>query len=181
MLKLLWTLFWTFFCMGAVTFGGGYAMLPLLQRTVVEKYGWVSDEELLDYYAIGQCTPGIIAVNTATFIGCKLAGVLGGIVATLGIVAPSLLIITIIAAVIQNFMEIAWVQHAFAGIRIAVCALILTTVAGMIKKNVRKPLPIALCAAAFVLTAFFKAPVAAVVLGAAVVGCLTYRKEEGQK
>ena len=171
-LKLLWNLYRTFFGLGAITFGGGYAMLPLLQRTVVKKYGWATDDELLDYYAIGQCTPGIIAVNTATFIGYKQCGVLGGVIATLGIISPSLIIISAIAALLRNFMDIVWVQHAFAGIRIAVSALIISTLIGMIRKGVRAPLQIALCIAAFVLVACFKTPVTYIVLAAALTGVL---------
>ena len=102
-LKLLGTLFLTFAKIGVLTFGGGYAMLPILQRDVVETKHWATEEELMDYYAIGQCTPGIIAVNTATFIGSKRKGFLGGVVATLGMVFPSLVLISIIAAFINNF------------------------------------------------------------------------------
>lgn len=127
-MKVLVDLFVTFAKMGAVTFGGGYAMLPILQKTVVENKNWATDEELLDYYAIGQCTPGIIAVNTATFIGYKTKGVLGGIVATLGLIFPSIVIIAIIAAFLQNFASLAVVQHAFAGIRVCVGVLVLNAV-----------------------------------------------------
>ena len=121
-------LFLTFAQIGVCTFGGGYAMLPILQREVVEKRGWATEDELMDYYAIGQCTPGVIAVNTSTFIGYRLRGVPGAITATAGMVFPSLVIITIIAAFIQQFAHLAVVQHAFAGIRIAVCALVLQSV-----------------------------------------------------
>ena len=107
----LWTLLWTFAKMGVMTFGGGYAMLPILQREVVESKHWVSEEEIMDYYAIGQCTPGIIAVNTATFVGQKQQGIPGGIVATMGIVFPSLIIISALAGVINTFSHLAWVQH----------------------------------------------------------------------
>ena len=96
----LWLLFWTFAKMGVMTFGGGYAMLPILQREVINNRGWATEEELMDYFAIGQCTPGIIAVNTATFIGQKLRGVAGGITATLGVVFPSLVIISLLAGLI---------------------------------------------------------------------------------
>ena len=99
-------LFWTFAKIGAFTFGGGAAMLPILQQEIVDKKGWCSEEELTDYYAIGQCTPGIIAVNTATFVGVKQKGNLGGVVATLGVVFPSVVIITIIAAFLRNFAGI---------------------------------------------------------------------------
>ena len=129
-------LFLTFAKVGVMTFGGGYAMLPILQREVVEKKGWATEEELMDYFAIGQCTPGIIAVNTATFIGQKFKGVFGGIFATLGMVFPSLVIITLLAGVIEAFSHIAWVQHAFGGIRICVCVLILNAVMKLLKKAV---------------------------------------------
>ena len=134
--KLLGQLFLTFAKVGVMTFGGGMAMLPILQREVVEDWGWASDEELVDYFAIGQCTPGIIAVNTATFVGQKQAGVLGGIIATLGIVFPSLLIITALAGVINSFSHLEWVQHAFAGIRVCVCVLIFNAVVKLWKKSV---------------------------------------------
>ena len=116
-------LYLTFARIGVCTFGGGYAMLPILQREVVENRHWATEDELMDYYAIGQCTPGVIAVNTSTFIGYKTHGILGGIAATAGMITPSLIIITIIAAFIQQFAHLAVVQHAFAGIRIAVWGL----------------------------------------------------------
>ena len=115
--------------MGVMTFGGGMAMLPILQREVVENKHWATEEELTDYYAIGQCTPGIIAVNTATFIGQKYKGIAGGIVATLGVVFPSLVIISILAGLINNFADLAWVQNAFAGIQVCVCVLIFNAAA----------------------------------------------------
>lgn len=132
----LWELFITFAIVGVTTFGGGYAMLPALQREVVDKRKWASDEEIMDWYAIGQCTPGVIAVNTATFVGQKQAGVIGGILATLGVVFPSLVIITVIAAFIQNFAHLPVVQKAFAGIRVCVCVLILNAVVKLWKKSV---------------------------------------------
>ncbi len=135
-MKKLWELFYTFAIVGVTTFGGGYAMLPALQREVVEKRHWATEEELMDWYAIGQCTPGVIAVNTATFAGEKQGGALGGIVASLGVVFPSLVIITIIAAFIQGFADIPAVQHAFAGIRACVCVLILNAVVKLWKKSV---------------------------------------------
>ncbi len=129
-------LFFTFARIGGLTFGGGYAMLPILQKEVVEKRGWATEEELMDYYAIGQCTPGIIAVNTATFVGQNTAGTLGGIVATLGVVFPSLIIITMIAAFLQNFADLPIVQNAFAGIRVCVCVLVFNAVMKLWKKSV---------------------------------------------
>ncbi len=122
--------------MGAITFGGGMAMLPILQREVVENKRWATEEELTDYYAIGQCTPGIIAVNTATFIGQKCGGTAGGILATLGVVFPSLVIISILAGLITNFAHLAWVKNAFAGIQVCVCVLIFNAVIKLLKKSV---------------------------------------------
>ena len=136
-LSMLWTLFWTFAKMGVMTFGGGMAMLPILQREVVDNKHWATEEELVDYFAIGQCTPGIIAVNTATFIGQKYAGIAGGIVATLGVVFPSLLIIVALAGVITSFSHLTWVQHAFAGIRVCVCVLIFNAVLKLWKSAVK--------------------------------------------
>jgi len=134
--KELWTLFATFAKVGAMTFGGGYAMLPILQREVVDSKGWATEEELMDYYAIGQCTPGIIAVNTATFIGVKYKGILGGIFATLGVVFPSLVIISAIAGILTEFSHLVWVQDAFAAIRVCVCVLIFNAVRKLLKKAV---------------------------------------------
>ena len=106
-MKLLFELFFVFAKIGVMTFGGGYAMLPILQREIVEKKKWTTDEELMDYFAVGQCTPGVIAVNTATFIGQKMKGILGGIVATLGVVFPSLLIISILISAIIPFIPVS--------------------------------------------------------------------------
>lgn len=135
-MKELWDMFWAFARIGGLTFGGGYAMLPMLQREVVEKHGWATEEELADYYAIGQCTPGVIAVNTATFIGYRQAGIIGGIVATLGVVFPSVVIITVIAAFLTNFAELRVIQYAFEGIRVCVCVLIFNAVQKLWKKSV---------------------------------------------
>ena len=135
-MKELWVLFWTVAKVGVMTFGGGMAMLPILQREVVDSRHWATEEELTDYFAIGQCTPGIIAVNTATFIGQKYAGAIGGLVATLGVVFPPLVIITILAAFINNFADVAWVQNAFAGIQVCVCVLIFNAVRKLLKKSV---------------------------------------------
>ena len=136
MLKNLLELFLTFAKVGAMTFGGGYAMLPILQREIVEGKGWATEEELADYFAIGQCTPGIIAVNTATFVGRKKDGIPGGVAATLGVVFPSLVIISLLAGVITRFSELMWVKNAFAGIRVCVCVLIFNSVWKLGKKAV---------------------------------------------
>ena len=136
-MNLYLDLFLTFAKIGVCTFGGGYAMLPILQREVVEKRQWATEGELTDYFAIGQCTPGIIAVNTATFIGQKLKGNLGGTIATIGLVFPSIVIITIIAAFLTNFAEIPVVQHALAGINAAVVAMIAVSVLKLGKSTVK--------------------------------------------
>ena len=177
-MKIYWELFLSFFRMGAITFGGGYAMLPILQRAVVQDRGWCTDEELTDYFAIGQCTPGIIAVNTATFIGYKLRGVPGAIVATLSLVFPSFIIISIIAMVLQNFAEYPVVQNAFAGIRVVVTVLILNAVIKLLKSSVvDKPtaaIYVAVAALAFFLDV---SPVLFVVITAALGIALHIRKE----
>ena len=135
-MNLYFELFWTFAKIGVCTFGGGYAMLPILQRELVEKRDWTTEAELSDYFAIGQCTPGIIAVNTATFVGHKLKGPVGGVVATLGLVFPCLVIIMLIAAFLQNFAQLPVVIHAFNGVRACVCALILSSVLKLRKSTV---------------------------------------------
>jgi Chromate transport protein ChrA len=132
----LWTLFFTFMKIGVMTFGGGYAMLPLLQREVVTNHNWCSDSDILDYFAVGQCTPGIIAVNTSTFVGYKTRGNLGGIIATLGFVAPSMIIIGLLVPVLNAFQDNPYVVLALDGIRVAVCALITTAVLKLAKKSI---------------------------------------------
>lgn len=148
-MKELWQMFWAFARIGGLTFGGGYAMLPMLQKEVVEKYHWATEEELVDYFAIGQCTPGVIAVNTATFVGQKQRGPIGGIFATLGVVSPSLVIISVIAAFIGNFAHLAVVQNAFAGIRVCVCVLIFNAVLKLWKKSVTDKLGMVIFLAVF--------------------------------
>lgn len=135
-MKALIQMFLTFARIGGFTFGGGYAMLPMLQKEVVEKYKWATSDELLDYYAIGQCTPGVIAVNVATFVGYKLKGIPGAIFATLGVVSPSIVIIGIIAAFISGFRDYEVVQWAFSGVRAAVVALILSAILKLGKKSI---------------------------------------------
>ena len=167
----------SFFKVGILTFGGGYAMLPMLQREVVDKNKWVTEEEVLDCYAIGQCTPGIIAVNTATFVGQKQAGVLGGIFATLGVVFPSLVIITIIAAFIQNFAHLPAVQSAFAGIRVCVCVLILNAVVKLWKKSVVDWKTLLIFVAVFACSVFLSISPVIYVLAAAIAGIIVKELE----
>ena len=172
-MKELFDLFWTFCKIGALTFGGGYAMLPLIQREIVENKKWSTEKEILDYYAVGQCTPGVIAVNTATFIGYKLKGIIGGIVATLGVIFPSIVIILIIATFLQNFADLAIVQSAFAGIRVAVVALIITTVVKLIKSSIKDYLGVIIAIIAFVISAFIGLSPVYVVIAAALTGFIS--------
>ena len=159
-------------------------MLPMLERECVETHKWTTSEELLDYFAIGQCTPGVIAVNTATIIGGKLRGFLGSAAATLGVVTPSLVIITIIAAVLSSFADIPAVQYAFCGIRVAVAALIVNTVIKLIKQNVKNAAGIVICSLAFVIVAIFGASPIFVVIGAGIYGLVTglaFKKRTAEK
>lgn len=172
-MKELFDLFWTFCKIGALTFGGGYAMLPLIQREIVENKKWSTEKEILDYYAVGQCTPGVIAVNTATFIGYKLKGIIGGIVATLGVIFPSIVIILIIATFLQNFADLAIVQSAFAGIRVAVVALIITTVVKLIKSSIKDYLGVIIAIIAFAISAFIGLSPVYVVIAAALTGFIS--------
>lgn len=165
-------LFLTFARIGICTFGGGYAMLPILQLEVVEKRNWATEDELMDYYAIGQCTPGVIAVNTATFIGYKHHGLPGAACATAGVVFPSLVIITIIAAFIQQFAHMSVVQDAFSGVRIAVCALVLQSVWKMAKKSVIDLPAAIILLATFVAVAFFGISPIVMVIAAGAAGIL---------
>ena len=179
-MRELWTLFITFAKVGVMTFGGGYAMLPILQREVVENKGWATDEELTDYFAIGQCTPGIIAVNTATFIGQKQKGFWGGIAATLGVVFPSMVIITLIAAFISNFAHLAVVQNAFAGVRVCVCVLIFNAVMKLWKKSVVDKATLVIFALVFLGSTLLNLSPVLYVLVAGVAGVIV-KKWEGKK
>lgn len=164
----LFDLFIAFAKVGVMTFGGGYAMIPILEREIVDKHNWASSEELMDYYAVGQCTPGIIAINTATFIGQKVAGTLGGIIATLGVVFPSIIIICLIAGILTNFADIPAVKSAFAGIRVCVCVLIFNAVVKLWKGAVPDKAALCLCLLVFALSIFLDiSPVFYVVVCAA--------------
>lgn len=161
-------LFLVFAKIGVMTFGGGYAMLPMLERELIDNRGWTTNEELMDYFAVAQCTPGVIAVNTATFIGYKLCGNLGGVVATLGVVFPSLVIITIIAGVLTNFTDIPAVKHAFAGIRVCVCVLIFNAVVKLWKGAIKDKAALVLFVVIFLLSVFLDvSPVVYVIVCAA--------------
>ena len=169
-MKIYLDLFLTFAKMGVCTFGGGMAMLPILQREVVERKGWATNEELMDYYAIGQCTPGIIAVNTATFIGHKLKGLVGGVAATLGMVFPSLVIITVIATFLNNFADLPVVRHALAGVNTCVVALMVSSAVKLGKSSVKDAASVGIFLVVLILAFVFGVSPVWLVLGAGVVG-----------
>ena len=176
-MKELFELYLTFLKIGAVNFGGGYAMLPLLEEELNKKRGWVTTDELMDYFAIGQCTPGIIALNVSTFIGNKRHGVAGAAAATLGFLTCPIIIIIVIAAFLTNFADIPLVQNAFAGIRVCVCVLILEAVLRLWKKAIVDRLAFVIYIIVFILMAFsgllpVKVPAAVLVIAAGVVGIL---------
>lgn len=188
-IKLNLELFWSFFKIGGMTFGGGLTMLPMLEHELVQKKEWVSEEELLDCYAIGQCTPGIIAVNTATFVGYKKNKISGGIFATLGMIFPSILIITIIAMFLKNFMDNIWFQHALQGVRGVVCALLCNTVINLCKKSLKNHFTELVFLAVLLLGFFTKIPTIILVLLAAAAGIIAdlikektehLRRQEGE-
>lgn len=188
-IKLNLELFWSFFKIGGMTFGGGLTMLPMLEHELVQKKEWVSEEELLDCYAIGQCTPGIIAVNTATFVGYKKNKISGGIFATLGMIFPSIMIITIIAMFLKNFMDNIWFQHALQGVRGVVCALLCNTVINLCKKSLKNHFTELVFLAVLLLGFFTKIPTIILVLLAAAAGIIAdlikektehLRRQEGE-
>ena len=165
-------LFLTFFKIGAFTFGGGYAMLPMIQKEIVETKKWATEEEVMTYYAVGQCTPGVIAVNAATFIGYKQRGIPGAIFATLGVICPSIIIITIIAAFISNFTHYPAVQHALAGINVVVSVLVLNAVITLWKKGIKSLFGFIVFIIAFLVAVLTKFSPIYTVLGAILCGIL---------
>jgi len=175
-MRELFDLYFAFLKIGAVNFGGGYAMLPLLEKDLVNKRGWTNMDDLADYFAIGQCTPGIIALNVSTFIGYKRKGVIGSIASTVGFLTVPIALILVIAAFLTNFAELAVVQHAFAGIRVCVCVLILQAILRLWKKSVVDNITLILYLVIFLLTAAgsyilpFKLPAAVMVMAAGVFG-----------
>ena len=170
-MKELLTLYGLFFKIGIMTFGGGYAMLPMLERELVTNRKFVTMEEIMDYFAVGQCTPGIIAVNTATFIGYKRKGVLGGIFATLGVITPSLIIITLLASILSFFAGNEIVKHSFAGISVAVCALIVQAILKLSKSGIKDVFTGIVAGVSFILVVFVKglSPIV-IILAAAAAG-----------
>ena len=169
-MKKLLLLFTAFAKIGVMTFGGGAAMLPMLQRELVDNRKWVTEEELMDYYAVGQCTPGIIAVNTATFVGYKRRGIPGCIFSTVGMVFPSLVIILILAHLISTASDIVWVQHAFAGIRACVSVQVINSVIKLAKKSVVDPVTAVIFVLVFLLSVLFDLSPVIYVIAAAAAG-----------
>lgn len=167
-------LYLTFAKIGSLTFGGGIAMLPMMQSELIDKKHWTTENEILDYYAVGQSTPGIIAVNVATFVGFKEAGILGGIVATLGIITPSVLIITILANLIDSIDHYPNVQKALKGINVAVCALITDSTLNFAKKTSKDFVSILIMIVSFCLIFFFNLKSYIVILGAALIGIIVW-------
>ena len=182
-ISLLWQVFITFFKIGAFTFGGGYAMVPLIQREASEKNGWVTDDDILDIVAIAESTPGPIAINSATFVGYRACGVFGSVAATLGVVLPSFIIILTISGILRQFQENVYVQYAFRGIRCGVLALILKAMWGMYKKCKKNIPAYIVMVAAFALVGLVKLPVLWVIVGCAVFGIATFfaMEKEGKK
>lgn len=174
-MKILFQLFLSFARIGGLTFGGGLAMLPMLKHELCEKKQWVTEDEIVNYYAIGQCTPGIIAVNTATFVGFKKKGIIGGIVATLGMVFPSVVIIILAATVLNHFMGNEILQHALGGIRAAACALIVNTVITLSKKSLCDIVCIAMFVLALVASLVFSVPSVIIVAFSGIVGVISGR------
>ena len=182
-MKELLELFWAFFVIGATAFGGGFAIVPVLDRELIKRRGWITMDEVLDFYTIAQITPGIIIVNIATSVGYKRKGVLGGIIATVGMVLPGAGLMLIVSMFVNRLAEYPVVQHAFAGIRIAVCALILDTIIKLVKGFYKNYKSVAICAVAFALSAVFSLSPVYIILAAAIAGFLLYapkRKKAGE-
>lgn len=180
----LFQLFKTFFTIGAFTFGGGYAMIPLIQRETVQKYGWISDDDILEIIAIAESTPGPISVNAATFVGYRTAGVAGAACATFGLILPSFLIIYCLSFILREFSQLPVVQYAFFGIRAAVLALLVKALVMMFKKSKKGTIPYIVMAFAFAATALFDLNVLIVVACCAAIGIITSmtaKKEADEK
>ena len=167
-------LFWTFFKIGAFTFGGGYAMLPLIQQEVLSQ-GWMDLEQLVNFIAVSESTPGPFAVNVSTYVGAELAGLPGALCATLGVVLPSFLVIYAVSFVLRQFSDLAVVQYAFNGIRAGVLALLLKALLSMYRQSPTGAVAYAIMAGAFVLTAFCGVDAVLVILASATVGLLSAR------
>lgn len=171
-MKTFWQIFLAFFKIGALTFGGGYSMLPLIQKEVIEKNKWASKEEVMDAYAVAQILPGIIAVNVAVLLGCKVKKRFGGLCAAFGVVLPSLIVIMLTAAFLQNVMGFKLVQKAFWGIRVVVSALILQAIIGMWKTAMKDGFSYAIYFLALILALFTPLPTIAIIVFAVLAAVL---------
>ena len=181
--KELAKVFAAFFRIGAFTFGGGIAMIPLIQKEASEKNKWVTDDDILEIIAIAESTPGPIAINSATFVGYRACGVVGSIAATLGVVLPSFLIILALSFVLQQFQQLRAVQYAFQGIRAGVLALLCKSLWTMYKKSPKGWVGYVAMGAAFILTAFFSVNVIFVIIGCGIFGLVSalYLERRGGK
>jgi len=169
-MKELFLYYWTWFKIGLFTFGGGYAILPMIDKEIVQKHNWAENEEVMDYYAIGQSLPGIIAVNTAVFIGFKNGGVKASIFSALGVISPSIILITLIATLLQGFQDIPVVRHALSGIRIGVCVLMAATIAQLCRSSVKNVIGAVICLSVFALAYFAGVNIVLLVVLSAVSG-----------
>ena len=179
-LKEFLELYLAFVKIGAFTFGGGLAMMPIMQRELIEKRGWLTEEELIDYFAIGQSTPGIIAVNVSTFVGYKRLGVLGGIIGTVGVVTPSWVIIMLLAGAISSVDKYPLAQKALKGINVAVAALLTSVIVKFSKKTIKNIWNALFMLLAFALIYFLKVQSVWIIIAALVIGCLLtlYRQKK---
>ena len=178
-IKNLFNLYFSFAKIGTFTIGGGLAMMPMMQSELIEKRKWITDEELIDYYAVGQSTPGIVAVNVATFVGYKQMGIIGGIFATLGMVSPSLVIIMILASLINSINDFPIIQKALKGINVAVAALLTSTIINFMKKTIKKFTNAIFMMISFLLVFVFKLPSFWIILFALLIGVvLTYKEKK---
>lgn len=178
-IKNLFSLYFSFAKIGTFTIGGGLAMMPMMQSELIEKRKWITDEELIDYYAVGQSTPGIVAVNVATFVGYKQMGIIGGIFATLGMVTPSLIIIMILASLINSINDFPIIQKALKGINVAVAALLTSTIINFMKKTIKKFTNAIFMMISFLLVFVFKLPSFWIILFALLIGVvLTYKEKK---
>ncbi len=178
---ILGELFFAFAKIGVLTFGGGLTMLPMLKHELVEQKKWVTEDEILDYYAVGQCTPGIIAVNVSTFIGYKKAGIIGAVISTLGMITPSVVIITVIAGILTTFMNNVWVASALMGIRGVVCALLVQTVITLAKKSIEDYFCAFIFIGVFVASFLFSLPSVVAVIITGLLGIFMYKIKEKKR
>lgn len=179
--QLLWQLFYVFFKIGLFTFGGGYAMLPLIQREVVETHKWISEDTLMDVFAISESTPGPVAINSATFIGYNLMGFWGAVCATFGVVLPSVIVIAAISGVYVAFRTNIWVDYAFKGIQAAVCVLLINNVIKLVKKYEKNKYALIIALTAFILLAVFNVKAVYIIIACIILGILFVKLKKQQR